>query len=156
MPSILEDEQLSDAVREYPVLYSKSNALHKDRTVVSNAWTKVAEVCNLETPELAKKNFENLKKRFSKRRKESTGPSGTGRESVAEAKERLRELSFLAWLAPHVQLRQTKTNCPKPKLKKSAAETICDAADLGSTDSLSSDTKAVTQCKLRHTLRQIA
>ncbi len=74
MPSLLEDEKLSDAVREYPVLYSKSNSLHKDRNVVTNCWTKVAEACNLKTAELAKKQFENLKKRFSKRRKASTGP----------------------------------------------------------------------------------
>ena len=40
------------------------------------------------------------------------GPSETSTKSMAELKERFRELSYLTWLEPFVTLRSTKSNCP--------------------------------------------
>ena len=101
-PSLLDHKKLSEVVKQYPVLYKKSNKNHKDKNIVLNAWKAVAQQCNIENPDDAKKMFENLKKRFSKRRRAAKGPSGSATSSVAEAKENLRELAFLSWLEPCV------------------------------------------------------
>ena len=126
MPSLLDDEKLSEAVKQYPVLYKKSNKNYKDKNIVLNAWKAVAEQCDMENPDDAKKMFANLKKRFSKRRRAAKAPSGSGTASVTDAKENLRELAFLSWLEPYVQLRRTRTNL-KTK-KKSAIQTVRELA----------------------------
>ena len=70
------EEKLCESIRKCPVLYDKSEALYKDRNVVANAWKEVAKECGIETPAHAKKRFENLKKRLSKRRRKAKGSSG--------------------------------------------------------------------------------
>ena len=58
--------------------------------------------------------FENLKKRFSKRRiaLKNVQRSGTSTSAVTAAKERLYEFKFMAWLLPHIQTRSTVSNLP--------------------------------------------
>ena len=108
----MSDEFLAEAVRKYPIIYDKKKKGHKDKMMVENAWQKVAEEVGLESSEIAKRLFDNLKKKFHRRRRQAAGPSGCSAESVAEPKARLKELAFLSWLEPHVQARQTKSNCP--------------------------------------------
>ena len=60
------DETLSEAVRDFPVIYDKSRSGHKDRLVVQNAWKQVSQRCGLEDNNTAKRLFENLKKSFNK------------------------------------------------------------------------------------------
>lgn len=105
------DEILSEAVRKYPCLYDKGKKSHKDKLTTINAWKKVGEECQISHEE-AKRSFENLKRRFAKRRKKINGPSGSSTSEMADAKDKYRELAYLAWLEPHTQLRSTKTNCP--------------------------------------------
>lgn len=40
--SLLEEENLSEAVRNFPVLYDKSHKGYKERDAVRNAWNEVA------------------------------------------------------------------------------------------------------------------
>ena len=66
--------------------------------------------------------FDNLKKRFSKRRinLQKAERSGTGAADVAAARAALNEYNFLFWLLPHIHYRLTKTNLPV--IKTSANE----------------------------------
>ena len=41
--SLNEDELLSEKVRSYPCLYDKSSKSYKEKDVIKNAWTKIAE-----------------------------------------------------------------------------------------------------------------
>ena len=41
--SLNEDELLSEKVRSYPCLYDKSSKSYKEKDVVKNGWTKIAE-----------------------------------------------------------------------------------------------------------------
>ena len=108
------DEELSEAIRKYPVIYDKGEKGHKDKLKVANAWKKVIEELGLEDVDIAQRQFANLKKLFNKRRKVVTkcGPSGVSRDAVSEAKENMKELAFRLWLISFVQLRTTKSNCP--------------------------------------------
>ena len=62
----------------------------------------------------AKKLFNNLKKRYGKKRNEmrKVERSGTSTSAVAVAKEKLEQYKFLVWLQPFIQARSTKTNLP--------------------------------------------
>ena len=60
------DEEIAEAVREYPCLYDKARKGHCDRDLVKNCWLKVAEKCGFEDEEEAKRLFNNLKKRYNK------------------------------------------------------------------------------------------
>lgn len=120
------DEILAEAVRKYPVIYDKGKKGHKDRTMVLNAWKAVVQEAGLEDVATAQRLFGNLKKRFNKRRRNSKGVSGSGLADVAQAKERLKELHFLAWLEPHVSLRETKSNCPDFRELLNSLPTECD------------------------------
>ena len=108
----MSEEILAETIRKYPVIYDKNKKLHKDKMVVENAWKKVVEEVGVESVDTAKRLFENLKKRFQRRRRKAKGSSGTSTESVAEAKERLKELAYLSWLEPFIIQRKTKSNCP--------------------------------------------
>ena len=59
-----------------------------------------------------KKRFENLKKRYSKKKNnlKRKSATGAGLADVEAAKRDLKEYGFLAWLEEHLQLRETKTN----------------------------------------------
>ncbi|XP_065068514.1 uncharacterized protein LOC135693858 [Rhopilema esculentum] len=111
---IQRDEQLAEAVRQYPCLYDKRKKDYKDKNVVANAWRKVAEATGMESGEEAKKLFDNLKKRYSKKRNEmrKVERSGTSTSAVAVAKEKLDQYKFLVWLQPFIQARSSKTNLP--------------------------------------------
>ena len=41
--SLNEDELLSEKVRSYRCLYDKSSKSYKEKDVIKNAWTKIAE-----------------------------------------------------------------------------------------------------------------
>ena len=83
--------------------------------------------CDLEDENSAKKLFENLKKRFNKRRKavKEVNVSGTSRVVVDSANQKLAELAYLSWLEPFVLLRNTTTNCPTLRQTPSSV-TECD------------------------------
>jgi hypothetical protein len=42
--SLLDEEKLTETIRNYPVLYDKSHKGYKERDAVSNAWREVADV----------------------------------------------------------------------------------------------------------------
>ena len=58
----------------------------------------------------AQRRFSNIKKRFNKRRKDSKGPSGSGSNDIREARDKFKDMDYLAWLEPYTKLRQTKSN----------------------------------------------
>ena len=86
------EEKLAETIRKFPVLYDKSQSLYEYKNIVNNAWKEVANECGVETPAQAKKQFDNLKKCLSKRRRKAKGPSGASAAPVDTPKERLREL----------------------------------------------------------------
>ena len=62
--------------------------------------------------ERAKSSFENLKKRYFKKRcaSKKSQKSGTSRSEVEKAEAELRQFSFLTWLDPFIRLRETRSN----------------------------------------------
>ena len=88
-----KDERLAEAVRGYPVIYDKSHAGHKDNLQKENAWKLIVEECSIEDVKTAKRLFDNLKKRYNKRRKnlKEVDVSGTSRKKVEKAKKELDE-----------------------------------------------------------------
>ena len=58
----------------------------------------------------AQRLFENIKKKFNVRRKNSKGPSGSGAADMSAQQEDFKDMAYLSWLAPFVKLRQTKSN----------------------------------------------
>ena len=54
MDKTCTDEVLSEAVREFPVIYDKSKSGHKDRLIISNAWQEVAKKCDLKDEKVIK------------------------------------------------------------------------------------------------------
>ena len=57
----------------------------------------------MESVDIAKKRFLNIKKRFNNRRKKRVGPSGSGSKDAQEGKEQFQDMAYLSWLEPHVQ-----------------------------------------------------
>eukprot|EP00794_Sanderia_malayensis_P006944 gene6944-7724_t len=112
MENLQVDEKLSEAVRNYPCLYDKSRTDYKDKNITNNAWNKVADEAAIENGERAKQLFDNMKKRFSKRRNDlkKAERSGTSSDAVEKAREKANEFRFLTWLVPYIKLRATKTN----------------------------------------------
>ena len=106
----VSEEIFTEVVRKYPVIYAKTSKGHRDKRMVENAWKEVIEECQIKSIEEAKKWFLNIKKRFGKRRKCSKGPSGSGKKDVDGAVADYQDMAYLAWLAPHMQSRNTKTN----------------------------------------------
>ena len=89
------DEEIAEAVQEYPCLYDKARKGHCDRDLVKNCWLKVAEKCGFEDEEEAKRLFNNLKKRYNKARNESTCASGSGRKDAIIKKKEIRRILVL-------------------------------------------------------------
>ena len=60
----------------------------------------------------AQKLFENLKKRYSKRRQAvlKASKSGSGRSDVATVNDQLKDYEFLAWINPFIKTRRSKSN----------------------------------------------
>ena len=60
----------------------------------------------------ARTSFDNLKKRYSKKKNDfkKAQRSGTSREAVQKAETELKSLIFMAWLDSFIQLRDTKSN----------------------------------------------
>ena len=60
----------------------------------------------------AQKLFENLKKRYSKRRQAvlKASKSGSGRSDVAIVNDQLKDYEFLAWINPFIKTRRSKSN----------------------------------------------
>lgn len=106
----VSDEELSETIRRFPVLFDKNAKGHRDKLIVKNAWEEVVKSCDLESIKEAQRLFTNLKKRFNKRRKESKGASGSGTQDLREARERFKDMEYLAWLEPFIKLRATKSN----------------------------------------------
>ena len=67
--SLLDEEKISEAVRNFPVLYDKSHKGYKERDTVKNAWTEVANSLQvIEDWHDAKNSYEIFKKRYLKKR----------------------------------------------------------------------------------------
>ena len=68
--SLVDEEKLSETVRNFPVLYDKSKKGYKERDAVNNAWTEVARSLDfIENWDDAKNLFKNVKKWYLKKRK---------------------------------------------------------------------------------------
>ena len=63
------NEELSEKVREYEVIYNKQHPDHKDKLVVNNAWKEVAGCLKIAGGgSHVKELFDNLKKIYSKKK----------------------------------------------------------------------------------------
>lgn len=62
----------------------------------------------------AKTYFDNLKKRYNKKRNavKAATKSGAGRDDVLRHEVELKKYEFLSWLNKHIVLRESKTNIP--------------------------------------------
>ena len=72
----------------------------------------------------AKQLFENLTKRFCKRRISAmkASKSGSGKKDVEESENDLREYQFLTWLCPFIRSRKSKSNFPDEEDQKEPIE----------------------------------
>ena len=41
--NLLKEEELSEAIRSYPVIYDKRNRGYKDKNIVNNAWKEFVD-----------------------------------------------------------------------------------------------------------------
>ena len=86
-----------------------------------------------------KKRFENLKKRYSKKKNNLKRKSAfwAGLADVETAKGDLKKYGFLAWLEEHFQLSETKTNLTKSSIRSGDFESgTTDHSDSDDTESL--------------------
>lgn len=60
----------------------------------------------------AQKLFENIKKRYSKRRQAvlKASRSGSGRNDVETVENQLKDYEFMAWINPFIKTRKSKSN----------------------------------------------
>ena len=66
---LVDEDKLSETVRNFPLLYDKSKKGYKERNAVQNTWTEVARSLDfIEKWDDAKNVFENVKKRYLKKR----------------------------------------------------------------------------------------
>ncbi|XP_065072266.1 uncharacterized protein LOC135696710 [Rhopilema esculentum] len=109
-----EEENLGNEVKKYPCLYDKTIASYKDIESISNAWKEIENVLGLPEGEGAKR-YENLKKRYSKKKMafKYAWALGEGTPLVEAAEKDLKQYDFLNWLNAHLRLR-------KPNKKRSA------------------------------------
>ena len=69
MPLTTEEEiDLAEEVRKFPTLYDKKKSQYHEREVVRNCWKEVAATLGFESGDIAKRCFDNLRKRFTKGR----------------------------------------------------------------------------------------
>ena len=67
---LVQEEELSELIRSFPVIYDKREPSHKEKDVVQNAWKAIVESCDFVNDErTAESLFKNLKKRYIKKRK---------------------------------------------------------------------------------------
>lgn len=104
------DEHMAEVVKKYNLLYDKQRPGYRDESVKAQTWQKVADECDVGTGEAARKLFDNLKKRFLKKRLKfrKLKAGGMPPELVNAAKEEMDSYSFLNWLVPHIRMRRTK------------------------------------------------
>ena len=125
---MVSDEDFTEAIRAYPVLYDKNSPGYKNKTMVNNAWKDVLEqIGEKRTDEnvaAAKTRFFNIKKRFNNRRRKEVGPSGSGSQDTQEGREQFQDMAYLRWMVPHIQLRKTKTNLVKSKIQPVSARKL--------------------------------
>lgn len=98
MMSIMCDERVAEAVRKYPAIYDKTNKYHKNKEATQNAWERVVEEADVESVDVAKRLFENLRKRFQRRRRSFFCRS----DGSGDSKEWVSDMAFLMWLEPHI------------------------------------------------------
>ena len=87
--SVSEEERLSEVVRNYPILYDKTQKGYKERDAVENAWNEVSTLLDfVQSGSLAKNSFENFKKRHLKERNpyKKAQKSETSTAAVEKAK----------------------------------------------------------------------
>ena len=104
-------EEISVLVQQYECLYNKRNTLYKDKYVKQKAWLEISEQVGI-TEADAKRDFENMKKLYAKRRLhlKKVERSRAGANVVQKARAALHELSFLSWMDPHMKMKTTFTN----------------------------------------------
>ena len=93
--TLIQEEELSELIRSYPVIYDKRDPSHKEKDVVANAWKEVVASCDFVHDEkTAEALFKNLKKRYQKKKAavKKTEKSGT---SSARKSRRQRKISNL-------------------------------------------------------------
>ena len=68
--SLVDEEKLSETVRNFPVLYDKSKKGYKERDAVQNAWTEVARSLDfIENWDHAKKFIRKFQKAVLEKKK---------------------------------------------------------------------------------------
>ena len=111
--SLLEEEKLTEIIRDFPILYDKSHQGYKERDAVENAWSEVAKSLEyVETGDMAKLCFESFKKRYLKKRNalKKVNRSGTSSVAVDKAKKDLEHYQFFSWIDDFLKPRNTKSN----------------------------------------------
>ncbi|XP_067023973.1 uncharacterized protein [Acropora muricata] len=109
------DEILAESVRKLPILYDKSSKDFKDKHKKERAWDDVAKEVGFPTGKEAETGVRNLRNRYTrdknKIKKAKVSGTGTGTDSVTDAKRETSELfPFLEWLEPYIQLRNSTSN----------------------------------------------
>ena len=109
--SLFDEENLTELVRNYPILYVKSHQAYKERDAVRNAWQDVAMALEFTSDgESARQYFDVLKKRYLRKRVniKKANISGTSSAVVLKAKKDLEPYAFSPGLSATLSLEQQK------------------------------------------------
>ena len=127
------DEKLAEATRKFPVIYDKTKSRHREKTMVENVWKCVIWECLIADVKTAKRLYDNLIKRFNKRRKKLRGGEiGNLEEEGGKRQEGIRGtfVFILAWAIRCAE--EKKTN--RPQLKEMARENVEETSDDSSSE----------------------
>ena len=111
--TLLQEEELSELIRSYPVIYDKREPSHKEKDVITNAWKAIAASCDFVNDEkTAESLFKNLKKRYQKKKAavKRADKSGTGSAEFEKAKKDFEPYAFLSWIDTYCATRSAKSN----------------------------------------------
>ena len=95
-----------------PCVVRQKSSQHHEREAVRNCWGEVAATLGFESGDIAKRYFDNIRKRLNKARNKIKTAKRSG-ASTQETNEAIGDASgygYLSWLVPFINLRKTKSN----------------------------------------------
>ena len=99
---------------------------HKENNVVENAWEEISKALDfVESSTKCKLHFDNMKKRYVKKRNDvrKADKTGTSLAEKEKAENAFIPYKFLQWMDPFIATRSSKTNIPSLRQSPSAVIT---------------------------------
>ena len=115
--SAINNEELMEHIRRYPVIYDKSAAHYRDARKRANAFKAIEQAMKLEAGD-ALKRYSTVRTRFSKYLKSLQLPSGSGNTVTLNS-----EYESLRWLICHIKPKSnTSSNYSRKRSQQNEEE----------------------------------